>query len=156
MKQIITQDSYIYYVDMDVMKDAFARIKEHQMVISDDYKEDDIRGTINTANNNQLVMTSIPYDEGWKIYVDGKKVEPVEISDALVGFYVEDAGDHEIRFLYRSNAFMIGLMITVISLSAFVLIIIFEKKLKSIKLIRTFFSVESNTSNTVKNTSNKK
>ena len=150
------QDSYIYYVDMDVMKDAFARIKEHQMVISDDYKEDDIRGTINTANDNQLVMTSIPYDEGWKIYVDGKKVEPVEISDALVGFYVEDAGDHEIRFLYRSNAFMIGLMITVISLSAFVLIIIFEKKLKSIKLIRTFFSVESNTSNTVKNTSNKK
>jgi uncharacterized membrane protein YfhO len=88
-------------------------------------------------------MTTIPYDEGWNIYVDGKKVEPVQIADALIGFYIDDAGDHDIRFKYRSDAFTIGLIITVIALAAFVLIIVFEKKLKKNKLVKTFFVVEA-------------
>lgn len=136
------QDSYIYYVDMEVMEDAFGRIKEHELVIDEKYREDDIKGTINTANDNQLIMTTIPYDEGWNVYVDGEKVEVVEITDALLGFYVDGAGDHDIRLKYRSNAFTFGLIITVISLAAFILIIVFEKKLKRLKLVKTFLAVE--------------
>ena len=36
------------------------------------------------------MMTSIPYEPGWTIKVDGKKVEPVIIADAMIeGFQQE-------------------------------------------------------------------
>ena len=88
-------------------------------------------------------MTTIPYDEGWKVYVDGKKVDIYEAAEALVSFRIEDAGEHNIRFVYRSNAYVGGLIITCVGIAAFVCIIIFEDKLKKLKLIRIFFSVES-------------
>ena len=33
-------------------------------------------------------MTSIPYEPGWTIKVDGKKVEPIALADALIGIRV--------------------------------------------------------------------
>ena len=31
-------------------------------------------GNINVDEGRELIMTTIPYDEGWKIYADGKEV----------------------------------------------------------------------------------
>jgi uncharacterized membrane protein YfhO len=131
-------DSFIYYVDTKAMDEAFSRIKANQLVIDENYKEDDIRGTIKTDKNNQTVMTTIPYDEGWHIYVDGKKVETAEALDSLITFEIENAGQHNVRMVYRSTAFTVGIIITVASLAGFILIIIFEDKLKRLAIVRYF------------------
>ena len=55
---------------------------------------------------------------------------------------IEKAGDHDIRFVYRSNAFVFGIIITVTSLSGFILIIIFEEKLKKVKVLRAIYVIE--------------
>ena len=138
-----TDDSFIYYVDTEVLEDVFTRLQENQLVVNEKYKEDDIRGTLSTDKDDQLILTTIPYDEGWRVYVDGKRVELTEAANALVSFRIEEAGEHEIRFLYRSNAYLAGMTVTVISLAAFVLMIVFEKKLKKIKIVNTFFAVEA-------------
>ena len=134
--------SFIYYVDMEVVEEVFTRLQQNQMKIDEDYKEDDISGTITTANDDQLILTTIPYDEGWQVWVDGEKVEITEAADALVSFRIDDAGEHDIRFKYRSSAFSMGIIITLVSLAGFILIIIFEQKLKKLRLIKTFFVVE--------------
>ena len=41
-------DAYVYYVDMDVLNEAFSRLQSEQMIMSEDYNDDDIRGTITT------------------------------------------------------------------------------------------------------------
>ncbi len=135
-------DSYIYYVDMDVFEDAINTVKQEQFIIDEDYKDDDIRGTIHTSKSNKTILTTIPYDKGWEVYVDGKKVETVEAVDALVSFEIEDAGDHTLRFVYRSSAFKIGIVITLASLAGFILIIIFEDKLKRLRFVKAVFVVE--------------
>jgi uncharacterized membrane protein YfhO len=89
-------------------------------------------------------MTTIPYDKGWQVYVDGEQVETFEVLDALVAFRVDDAGEHTIRFVYRSSAFKVGIIITIVSIAGFVLIIIFERRLRKIKLVKNFFVVEDN------------
>jgi uncharacterized membrane protein YfhO len=135
--------SLIYYLDTELLEEVFTTLQSRQLVLDEKYKEDDIRGTMKTEKNDQLVMTTIPYDEGWQVYVDGKKVEICEAAEALVAFRIEDAGEHDVRFVYRSTAFVGGLAISVIGIAAFACIIIFEDKLKKIKLIRIFFNVEA-------------
>ena len=71
-----------------------------------------------------------------------KKVEAVEAAEALIAFNIENAGEHNIRFVYRSNAFVYGLIITCVGIAAFACIIIFEDKLKKIKVVNVIFKVE--------------
>lgn len=135
-------ESFIYYVDLDLLEEVTNTIKKGQLKLEDTFKDDDIRGTIKTTKKNQTVMTTIPYDDGWRVYVDGERVEIKEALGALVSFEIDNPGQHEIRFLYRSNAFVFGITITIISLAGFILIIILERYLRRIKLIKTFFVVE--------------
>ena len=117
----------------------YTTIQQNQLVIDKNYKEDDIKGTLKTENDDQLIMTTIPYDEGWNVYVDGKRVETFEISNALVGFRIDEAGEHSVRFLYRSKAFTAGIIISVVSIALFVLIVVLENKIKRLAFVRAFF-----------------
>ncbi len=123
----------LYYADMDLLESVFGRIQENQLVLNKEYKNDDISGSIKTNNDDQLIMTTIPYDEGWNIYVDGKKVDVVEVADALVGFRIDDAGQHDVRFVYRSKYFSVGLIVSVVAVIGFVLLIVLEKKARKLK-----------------------
>ncbi|MBQ7829570.1 MAG: YfhO family protein [Clostridia bacterium] len=143
-------DSFVYYIDTEALADVFGRIQENQLVIDEEYKEDDIRGTLNTYRDDQVVMTTIPYDKGWQVYVDGEKVETFEVLDALIAFRVDDAGDHTVRFVYRSSAFKVGIVITIVAIAGFVLILIFERRLRKIKLVKEFFVVEDKSVETPK------
>ncbi len=133
----------LYYVDMELFEDVINRIKQNQLILDKEFKDDDIHGKITTANDDQLIMTTIPYDAGWKVYVDGKTVETFEIADALVGFRIEGAGEHTVRFLYRSDAFVGGIMVSVICTGLFVLLIVLEKFLKKIPMVKAFIPPET-------------
>lgn len=55
-----------------------------------------------TAENNEVLFTSIPYDRSWNVFIDGKRVSKdniLKISDALLGIKTE-AGTHEIVLKY--------------------------------------------------------
>lgn len=134
-------DAYVYYVDMDVLNEAFSRLQSEQMIMSADYNDDDISGTITTLKDNRTILTTIPYDKGWEVYVDGERVETTEALDSLVAFDIESAGEHSIRFLYRPTTFKLGITISAISFACFILILVFEKKLKKIAFIRNVFTV---------------
>ncbi len=148
-------DSFIYYIDVDVLEDAFTRIQKNQFII-EDYKEDDLKGKITTEKADQTILTSIPYDKGWEVYVDGKRVETTEALDALVSFKIDDAGEHTLRLKYSSSAFKAGLVIMLVSLSGFILIIIFEDKLRRLKLVKAFFVVKDGSEEQVSISGNKK
>ena len=92
----------------------------------------------------KLILTTIPYDEGWKVYVDGERVETVEAINALISFEIDSAGEHTIRFKYSPDSFVMGLVITLCASALFILIIVFEKKLRKVKLIKAVFVVEDN------------
>jgi uncharacterized membrane protein YfhO len=130
------RDSYVYYVDMEVFKDAFARLAKTQLIIDEGYSDDDLTGKISTDVDGQLIFTSIPYDEGWNVYVDGNKVEIFETSDALVSFRINAAGDHEVRLKYMPATIMLGIIVTTASTILFVAILAAYPFLKRLPLFR--------------------
>ena len=135
-------ESFIYYVDMEVFEDVIERIGKEQMVMDETYKDDDITGTITTLKDDRTIMTTIPYDAGWEVYVDGEKVETQEALGSLVSFEIAEAGEHTIRFLYRPMTFKLGIVVTLVSIAGFILIIIFEKKLRGLRLVKAIFVVD--------------
>ena len=78
-----------------------------------EFKEGDFSGNI-IVGDNQMLMLSIPYDKGWKVYDDGKEVDTVPVLRGFTGVKL-DAGEHDLRFVYTPEGFKIGLIISIIS-----------------------------------------
>lgn len=136
------KDSYVYYIDIDAWQDAMTRLGAIQYRIDDDSTDSHLHGTVTTTAANQLMFTSIPYDEGWQVYVDGKKVEIFETGDALMTFYVDDAGEHTVEMKYRPTIVVVGYAISFTCLLIFVLLLIFYSWLKRIPYIRRLVMIE--------------
>ena len=84
-----------------------------------------MEGTV-SSKEGQMLMLSIPYDEGWKIKVDGVPEDPDDleiIGFGLTGIYLEE-GDHEISMHYTPPGYVMGRNISLISLGIFILICI--------------------------------
>ncbi len=120
--------SMLYYIDEAVFADAMTRLAQCQYDITD-FDDSHFKGTITTTNESQTILTTIPYDAGWQIYVDGEKVETFETLDALIAFNITSSGTHEVRMKYMPREFVLGLTVTLISIGLFVVLIVFRKHL---------------------------
>jgi hypothetical protein len=87
------------------------------------------------------VLTTLPYDEGWKIYVDDQQIEYNKALDALIAFDIKGAGEHTVRFKYAPKTFTLGLTVSILSTLLFALIIVLEKPLTA--ALSTIFSCSS-------------
>lgn len=120
--------SMVYYIDEAVFADAMTRLAQCQYDITD-FNDSHFEGTITTTVESQTILTTIPYDTGWKIYVDGEKVETFETLDALIAFNITSSGTHEVRMTYMPREFMFGLTVTLVSIGLFVILILLRKHL---------------------------
>lgn len=73
-----------------------------------------IEGTVNVLEEGVL-YTSIPYEKGWHVKVDGKTVETLDIKNAMIGIPLSE-GTHQITFKYRPDGLSTGLYISLGSL----------------------------------------
>lgn len=77
---------------------------------------DGYAGDFEAAGDSWLV-TSIPYDENFQIYVDGIKVQNQRVNRAFLGARIT-AGSHNIRILYKAPGQKAGLWLTVAAATA--------------------------------------
>ncbi len=119
----------IYTLDMDLTKTSLNSLAEQQLIVSDDWSDDHIKGSLTTKEDATTILTTLPYDEGWKVYVDGKAVEYEKTLDALIAFNIDNAGKHNIEFRYLPTSFTLGLTITILSILIFIFVMIFEKQI---------------------------
>ncbi len=140
---VSADESHLYYIDEEAFKSAFTEMQKGQLIIDSDYRDHNITGTMITEIDSQMVSTSIPYDRGWKVYVDGRAVDTYEIAGALLAFDIKDAGQHEIKFVYAPTALTMGITVSIIATLFFILLIIFEKLLRRIKPIRAIYLIDS-------------
>ena len=101
------------------------------------------------SRDNELVLTTIAYDKGWKVFVDGKEVEITKALGSLIAFRIEgEAGEsHTVEMRYEPEVFYIGLTVSLISLGILALLILTERKLKRIPLLRAIVSVPASKQN---------
>jgi len=77
--------------------------------------------------NDGYLGTSIFYDPGFIIKVDGKEVDKIKVNEYFLGAKLEK-GEHSIEITYQMQGFTIGKILTVIGLIFFVGVIASEKR----------------------------
>lgn len=120
---------YVYGMDQDKFIDAYETIVENGVLDVTENKESYIKGTVNLAADKML-YTSIPYDKGWSVYVDGEKLDDefiVKIGDALMGVYME-SGEHTVEFRFTPRGLILGASLTLVGLIILVILIVSKKK----------------------------
>lgn len=122
-------DFYAYYIDDDTFKDYYNYINSHKLNITK-YTEKNIVGNIDTGED-EVVFTSIAYDEGWSVYVDDKKVDTYSIDNSFLSFDCKK-GKHKIELIYYPKGMRIGLIISLISLIMTIILCLKNNKNKKI------------------------
>jgi len=108
-----------YVIDEDVLADMYKVLNQEPLKISR-YDSTSISGTV-TSRSGGTMFTSIPYDKGWAVYVDGILTQTDAYEDAFLSFPVA-AGSHTVEMKYTPEGFQIGLLISLISLILLVMI----------------------------------
>ena len=118
-----------WYIDMAVFEDVMARLAENQFQI-EEYTEHSFEGTYTASRANDLVLTTLAYDNGWEVWVDGEQVEIEKALGALIAFHVGgEAGEtHDIRIIYNPKTINVGLIVSIASICVFILLIILDRR----------------------------
>ncbi len=118
-------DELFYVFNEEDFKRDIAALQENVWEITE-FDETYIEGDI-TVSDNQMLFTTIPYEEGWTIKVDGKEVEPTVISGTFIGVKL-DSGTHTVSMSYMPGYFVISIILTLCGLAVAVGIFVFEYK----------------------------
>lgn len=112
---------YAYYVNEDALDEGYKILKDNSMTVTS-FEETRIQGKIST-DRNMTMFTSIPYDKGWTVKIDGKPIaekDYIALQDAYLCFNLPK-GEHKIEFEFRQRGLLIG---AAVSAGAVVLLII--------------------------------
>ncbi len=124
-------NQYVYGLNENKFINAYNEIQSNGVLDVTVNDESYIKGTIDLANGSML-YTSIPYDKGWAVYVDGIEVSDeniVKVGDALMGVKM-DAGEHTVEFKYTPRGLIVGLSMTFAGFAILIILLILKKKKK--------------------------
>ena len=88
-------------------------------------------GEVNMPEGDTL-FTSIPYDKGWSVEVDGVKTDYYEVLDAFIGIDMSE-GQHRIRMVYTPVGLYAGMLISLVAWVAFIGIIMYNSHKKRVE-----------------------
>ena len=96
----------------------FIQERQNQAIQLTHWDNSHIRGTVTITDDSSVMFTSIPYDKGWTVKVDGKVVKTRKIWNSLLGFDIS-SGEHTIELSFIPEGWKIGVWISVVSLIVF-------------------------------------
>ena len=73
-----------------------------------------------TLKKDSLVFFSVPYDDGFTAYVNGKETEVIRVDEGLMAV-LAPAGENTIDFVYQADGYSLASKVSLAALAAFVL-----------------------------------
>jgi Predicted membrane protein len=118
-------DEKFYSFNVYEFDKFYEKISENQFEILEN-NGNYIKGTINSEKGGVLFLT-IPYEPGWSVMVDGKKAEHYEVIDSFIAIDL-DVGEHVIELEYHVPGLVVGIIISIISVSLLIFYQIIYRK----------------------------
>ena len=118
---------YVATFHQNVFENVYRELTNHMLEV-ETVKDGYVYGTIEMPEDKTL-FTSIPYDEGWTVKVDGKKVDYYKVAGAFIGVDI-GAGSHTVEFSYMPQGMLLGIAISVICMVLLLVSLQVEKKLE--------------------------
>lgn len=123
----ISQLDLEVYKSKQVSEDLLNNFKNQELA---DFKvvnnDSHLVGKINALQDGILFL-SVPYEEGWEVYVDGNKVEKLKANYGFTGINVS-AGPHDIKLDFTPPWLNNGIIISAVSLLILVVLVIYQNK----------------------------
>ena len=120
-----TEEGYIRLsaatIDQEAFDDLSAAMTSGAFQVTA-WSENHMEGKV-TTKAGQMVFFSIPYDEGWKIEVDGEPEDAQRIGDALLALEL-DEGDHTVSMTFIPPGYIAGRNISIFCIAVYVLVCI--------------------------------
>ncbi|KRN29708.1 hypothetical protein IV38_GL000596 [Lactobacillus selangorensis] len=108
------QDLQLYQFQLSTFDAGIAKLKQHPLKISH-FSNNKITGTITTTKQQPLLMTTIPYNQGWHLKVDGKAVATKRVFKMFLAAKLKP-GHHQIELTYWPPYLTLGMVISLLSL----------------------------------------
>ena len=139
-KYAIVKQFYFCHFDLKLFQQDIDLLKpEEQQWNLTTYGGRELEGTI-TAKEGQMMMTTIPAEPGWTVWVDGEKYTYTKLVDGknvdydyvtlfqgMIGVELEP-GEHTVRMKYTPPGLVKGLLLFVIGFCIAVLCWIYDRK----------------------------
>ena len=121
-----SMDTTVYRFHYDVLSDFVEALSGRGFKL-DKKGARKIEGEIQ-AKEEGKVFFSLPYDPGWKVTVDGEKVEAEELFTGFLGIPISQ-GAHSIRLQYTPEGWNFGLLLSISAILFFALLLFLRKRL---------------------------
>ncbi len=106
-------DARAYRFEEDALGEVYDALKDGGLTVTR-WQDTRIEGTVQTDGGGTM-FTSIPYDEGWTVLVDGCQAESRKVLGAFLGFEVPQ-GAHTIILTYFPPGLKTGLILSAVSI----------------------------------------
>lgn len=124
--EIEIDNAYFYYESADVLKMWYKEASQSKCNI-EKIKSSHLKAEVDMSSNADLLVFSIPYEKDWTVTIDGNKVTPIKVMDALLAVKISE-GKHEVELKYFPIGIKIGLPVTILSIIILIGIIFFGKR----------------------------
>ena len=104
---------YFWYLDEELFREVMPRLVSQSADVSS-WDDTHIRCNVRSDTENTRLFTSIPYDEGWKVKVDGKEAAVTETLGALLSVDLTPfgEGEHRVEIRYMPDCYVIGFFLS--------------------------------------------
>ncbi len=147
-----------YYLDEEAFEEDINKLKQNEWVIDTEKSNDRYLVGEVDAQQGQILMTTIPYEPGWKIKVDGKTIDSLIVQTAnedgtttlnnaqgdtgeiivlgtLIGIKLP-AGHHTVSMKYTPPGFTMGVVTLILGIGILVMFYIYDSKNNKILIAR--------------------
>ena len=88
--------------------------------------------TINSIDDGDIVITTIPAEDGWQLYIDGAPAAYTAYQNALIAFEVP-SGNHTAELVFTAPGLKEGAMVSCAGIVLLVAFIIIDKNISKKK-----------------------
>ena len=117
------------YFDSAVFDSQFSKLDLSKVSV-DEMTDGYVKLAVNNAGSNETIVTTVPYENGWTLYIDGQEAEIKPYQGAFIAFKCpEGAHTAELRFIapgLKTGAVISG--VGIVALAVFVVLDINQKK----------------------------
>jgi uncharacterized membrane protein YfhO len=125
-QDMITLNSYeFYYEDKTAIADWYKEATKDKSTL-EKITSSHLMGKVNASKNKTLVF-SIPYENVWKVYVDGMIAENREAAGGLLAVDIAE-GEHDIELTYVPKGFILGMPLSIAGLVILLVIAIRRRR----------------------------
>ncbi|MCR5734713.1 MAG: YfhO family protein [Lachnospiraceae bacterium] len=128
--EITLYDQVFYYEDITALSQWYEEAMSSP-VSTEKIKSSHLAGSADVSMDEGFLVFSIPYDECWKVYLDGEKKETVKIMDGLLAVRIT-GGKHTFELKYMPKGIVVGTPVSVLALLVTVILFVTERRKKTV------------------------